>query len=81
MTQKNPHKLKPPDQNCVMTGLKPAITQARALNREKKIITVTRFYRHFGFSLAFCGMHIYTCTHFICCLGPLPHSQMLRVTK
>lgn len=37
MTQKKPlHKLKPPDQTCVMTGLKPVIIQARALNSKKK---------------------------------------------
>lgn len=56
MTRKNLHKLKPTDQTCVMTGLKPVIIQARALNSKKKKITVTQFYRHFGFSLAFRGV-------------------------
>lgn len=28
--------MKPPDQTCVMTGLKPAIIQARALNSKEK---------------------------------------------
>lgn len=38
MIQKNPHKLKPPDRTYVMTGLKPAVTQASALNSKKKKI-------------------------------------------
>lgn len=64
MTRKNLHKLKPPDQICVMTGLKPAIIQARALNSKEKI-TVTRFRRYFGFRLALHEIYIYMHLHIV----------------